>query len=224
MHWKVGRLLPAQDTVGVGGRLPVLVGQIRPVRHQAAVGDEEPEGVHRGQAVPDSHRDDQRAIAFVDGVWQHDQAAIGLACKLFDALLDLGSIARIGRRDLHVERWRRRFDGTPHPLLRLLLGIANDRHARDLRRDSLSSSSDFPYLSNSPGAKPVMLPPGRARLATKPLPTGSVIWAKMIGMLRVSCCSGCNASAVLTRMTSGSRLTSSFAWARMRAGSALPQR
>src|SRR5262249_37056204 len=70
---------------------------------------------------------------------------------------------------------------------------------------SLSSSSDFPYLSNSPGAKPVMLPPGRARLATKPLPTGSVIWAKMIGRLRVSCCSGCNASAVLTRITSGSR-------------------
>ena len=51
LHWKVGRLLSTEDTIGVGGRLPILVGQIRPVRHQAAVGDEESEGVHRGQVV-----------------------------------------------------------------------------------------------------------------------------------------------------------------------------
>jgi hypothetical protein len=31
------------------------------------------------------------------------------------------------------------------------------------------------------------LPPGRARLATKPLATGSATIAKTIGMMRVSC-------------------------------------
>jgi len=33
--------------------------------------------------------------------------------------------------------------------------------------------------------KPVMLPPGRDRLATKPLPIGSVTFTKIIGMVRV---------------------------------------
>src|SRR5262249_5358668 len=33
-----------------------------------------------------------------------------------------------------------------------------------------------------------MLPPGRARLATRPLPTGSTAVAKTMGMLDVACC------------------------------------
>ena len=39
---------------------------------------------------------------------------------------------------------------------------------------SLSSSSHFPLMLNSNSMKPVALPPGRARLTTKPAPTGSV--------------------------------------------------
>jgi hypothetical protein len=38
---------------------------------------------------------------------------------------------------------------------------------------SLSSSSHFPAIPNSYMVNPVALPPGRARLATKPAPTGS---------------------------------------------------
>src|SRR5215813_12147133 len=68
---------------------------------------------------------------------------------------------------------------------------------------SLRTSRDLPYIENSPVVNPVMLPPGCARLETKPLPTGSVICTKTIGMLRVSCCSGCNTSGLLARITSG---------------------
>ena len=49
---------------------------------------------------------------------------------------------------------------------------------------SLSSSSHFPLMPYSNEMKPVTLPPGRARLATKPAPTGSVTVAKTIGKVR----------------------------------------
>ena len=42
----------------------------------------------------------------------------------------------------------------------------------------LSSSSHFPLMPNSKVVKPVALPPGRARLSTKPAPTGSVTLVK----------------------------------------------
>ena len=43
------------------------------------------------------------------------------------------------------------------------------RRRDQTRRDTLSSSSHFPLNSYSRLMKPVMLPPGRARLSTKPL-------------------------------------------------------
>ena len=54
---------------------------------------------------------------------------------------------------------------------------------------SLSSSSHFPAKPNSEVTNPVALPPGRAKLATKPPPTGSVALANTIGTLRVAFCS-----------------------------------
>jgi len=53
------------------------------------------------------------------------------------------------------------------------------------RTDRLHRSSDRRHRA----VKPVMLPPGRGKLATKPLPTGSATVAKTIGMVRVCCSS-----------------------------------
>ena len=44
----------------------------------------------------------------------------------------------------------------------------------------LSSSSHFPLMPNSNRVNPVALPPGRARLATKPAPTGSLTFTNTI--------------------------------------------
>src|SRR6185436_11863160 len=52
---------------------------------------------------------------------------------------------------------------------------------------SLSSSSHFPLRPYSNMRKPVALPPGRARLATKPAPTGSMTTTNTIGKVRVAC-------------------------------------
>src|SRR5262245_42321175 len=49
---------------------------------------------------------------------------------------------------------------------------------------SLSSSSHFPLMPNSNTENPVILPPGRAKLSTNALPTGSATCANTIGTLR----------------------------------------
>src|SRR5262245_35414193 len=48
-------------------------------------------------------------------------------------------------------------------------------------------SSRFPLISVASPEKPVAFPPGRARLATTPAPTGSPTAVKTIGMVLVAC-------------------------------------
>ena len=57
-------------------------------------------------------------------------------------------------------------------------------------RSRLSSSSHFPPRLYSNWVKPVALPPGRARLSTKPAPTGSATCTNTIGTVRVACSNG----------------------------------
>ena len=45
--------------------------------------------------------------------------------------------------------------------------------------------------------KPVALPPGRARLSTKPAPTGSATTANTIGTVRVACSNGPTVEAAM---------------------------
>jgi len=61
---------------------------------------------------------------------------------------------------------------------------------------SFKSSAHLPPSDGTMGVKPVALPPGRGRLATKPLPTGSATNRKTIGMVWV-CCSITRAVGVL---------------------------
>src|SRR5215831_3757369 len=49
---------------------------------------------------------------------------------------------------------------------------------------SLSSSSHFVPMPYSYSIKPVAMPPGRARVSTKPAPTGSATLTNTIGTLR----------------------------------------
>ena len=81
---------------------------------------------------------------------------------------------------------------------------------------SLSSSSHFPLKLYSNCMKPVTLPPGRARLSTKPAPTGSVTFTNTIGTVRVACCNAATIGRAVARMTSGASATSSAAYLRMR--------
>jgi len=59
--------------------------------------------------------------------------------------------------------------------------------------------------------KPVTLPPGRARLATKPVPTGSPAAAKTMRMTDVACLAATTAAVADVTMTSTLRRTNSAA-------------
>ena len=63
------------------------------------------------------------------------------------------------------------------------------------------------------------LPPGRARLSTKPAPTGSVTPTNTIGTVGLACSSGPACERHEAKMTSGASATNSAAYLRMRSGS-----
>ena len=60
-----------------------------------------------------------------------------------------------------------------------------------------SNSSHFALMPNSNSAKPVALPPGAAKLAANPAPTGSTTLMKTIGNVRVASWSAGTARLVL---------------------------
>ena len=72
--------------------------------------------------------------------------------------------------------------------------------------------------------KPVALPPGRAKLSTKPAPTGSATTGNTIGTVRVACSNGPTVEAPWARMTSGASAANSAACLRMSAALAVAQR
>ena len=67
---------------------------------------------------------------------------------------------------------------------------------------------------------PVMLPPGRERLSTKPAATGSETSTNTIGTVRVAGCNAPTIGVAVAKMTSGARAANSAAY--LRISSALP--
>src|SRR5262249_58474798 len=75
LHCQVRRLLALEDAIDVAGRLPELLDEIRPIRHQAAASDEEAFPVDRRQFMPSRQREDELAMSAREGVWGNDQTA-----------------------------------------------------------------------------------------------------------------------------------------------------
>ena len=86
--------------------------------------------------------------------------------------------------------------------------IANRRRPGTISR---KSSSRLAATSVCWIDRPVTLPPGRARLATRPVPTGSPAAAMTIGMTDVACLAATTASVADVTMTSTLRRTNSAA-------------
>src|SRR5262245_46170695 len=88
----------------------------------------------------------------------------------------------------------------------------------------LISSSHFALTLYSKLINPVALPPGRARLSTKPAPTGSGTCTNTIGTVRVACNNGPVIAPPAARMTSGASAANSAACLRILSASPPPQR
>ena len=86
--------------------------------------------------------------------------------------------------------------------------IGQDRKSADTRETSRNSSRRLPARSVDWTDRPVTLPPGRAREATKPLPTGSASIVKTMGMTDVACLSTGTAPPTVTMTSTFSRTNS----------------
>src|SRR5262249_45882604 len=117
-----------------------------------------------------------------EAVRHHDKATIRLACLRGNDGFQLGPVANRCSDRLHCEGGSGGFEG-----IQPKFGICRRRRVEQYRDPSnmRRSSSHLPPSASSLTAKPVTLPPGRGKLAIKPLPTGSATVAKTIGMVRV---------------------------------------
>src|SRR6516165_7390000 len=86
-----------------------------------------------------------------------------------------------------------------------------DATRRRLGIISFSSSIRFACRSITIALRPVTLPPGRARLATRPVPTGLPEAAMTIGIVAVACLAAIAASVPLVMIKSTSRRINSVA-------------
>src|SRR6516225_10549455 len=99
-----------------------------------------------------------------------------------------------------------------------LFGLTSTAITPALGASSVSSSTSLGISSVVMLVKPVMLPPGRARLATRPIPTGSPALMKTIGIVEVALFAA-SAGGVLPVVTITSTL-----WATRSASSRFPAR
>ena len=92
-----------------------------------------------------------------------------------------------------------------------LTGLDNNPTRDKCETTAANISNCFGVVSSAEVAMPVMLPPGLAKLSTKPVPTGSVETAMTIGIVRLACCTALMDPVVPTTTTSTCARTSSAA-------------
>src|SRR5262249_30321687 len=155
---------------------------------------------------------------------RYDEATIRRAGKCRNCSLDLTSVAHVNGGQFHPEGWRHGLDSTELSDSEAMVGSRRTATRTTLGAISLRSSSHFAAMPYSNKTKPVALPPGRAKLSTKPAPTGSTECANTIGTVRVTDCNAATVGLAVAKMTSGVSETKSVANLRSSAASAAAQR
>src|SRR5262249_39464527 len=115
---------------------------------------------------------------------------------------------RMNRRNCVIGTWLH-----PHLTVPCCAGLLNGEILM------LAAAGHFPLKLYSNERKPVTLPPGRARLSTRPAATGSDAAGNTIGTVRVSCNNGPTVEMPVATMTSGASATNSAAYLRLSSGS-----
>ena len=165
--------------------------------------------------MPGRQRDDQIAMKRRRRARRHDQAAIRSAREGRDGTLDLAGVAHVDRAHLHAKRRRHGLYDAELAYPGGCGGIPKDCHSRHAGRDLLEQLQPFRAQLYSNKRNPVALPPGRAKLSTRPEPTGSTTTGNTIGTVRVACSARPTVAAPWARMTSGASATNSAACRRI---------
>ena len=107
-----------------------------------------------------------------------------------DGAFDLTGIAHVDRAHLHPQEWSHGLDGAELSAPRSYAGIAKNRRARRVGCDLPEQFRPLPAHAVLERGEAGALPPGRARLATKPPPTGSTTVPNTTGRVCVACSNG----------------------------------
>jgi len=108
-----------------------------------------------------------------DGMRKHDQSAPRLARKCRDGMLHFIAIMHVRGGQLHSQRWRGRLGRMPECNLYLCFSMHQHHGPDDAGRDLFEQFDPLSAHGRLESVNPVMLPPGRAMLATQPLSTGA---------------------------------------------------
>jgi hypothetical protein len=119
-------------------------------------------------------------------------------------LLDVAGIMRVDRPHVDPERRRHRLNGAQLSAPSARRGIANYSYPRNCRRDLFEQLQPFGADTELELGKAGGIASGRARVATRPAPTGSVTFTNTIGRLRLALCNAAVMVAPEVSTTSGS--------------------
>src|SRR4051794_7527732 len=222
---KLARLRALENAIGIGRRAPKIVDLIIPVGEQTAEFSEETIWIDGRQPITGSQGCDLLSMRDQKNIRHHGDATIWLACHSGQSGIELGPVLNRCCSGLNCERRSGRFERIEERLgVWCRYRVEQQCDPIYARSNLLNSSSHLPAWEISTLVKPVTLPPGRAKLATKPLPIGSDTVAKRIGMVRV-CCSKIAVSGVFCeRIRSGCWETTSSAIRCIEAISGVAQR
>ena len=232
-EFELGRLLDRQvscsltfeDAVNVHRRLTECLGRVDPVGDKSAGCCHVPPRVNDGHAMTVCKGHDEILVHAWKGIrHHHDGAGLGGRDAAYETSYLFSAVHRTrnqlytegvhgGRHGRHVESMAGAVRGLNIKLMRATCGA-----------HSLRSSIHLPPSDPSASTNPVMLPPGRDRLETKPLPIGSETFTNTIGISRVSRCSTAATQVVAATITSSCSPTSSLANACTLSRSPAPQR
>src|SRR5262249_34427048 len=199
LHRQVGRLLALEDAIDVAGCGAQRTNGFSPIGDETTSTDVISEGINRWQLVAGGQPGNDTRIVCPKRTRCHHQTAVRATRKFTTSCrsITFNSIP-IGPTAWIAANW-------PIPAAR----VESRRTAArvTLGAISLSISSHFAPIAYSKDANPVMLPPGRARLLTKPARTGSITPANTIGTVRIACCNAATAGLVSATMMSGASAT-----------------
>ena len=122
--------------------------------------------------------------------WQHGQSTRARPGHVRESPVEIGGTSRLNELKPYPQPPCRDFWSRQHLLVRAFAEGTWQPEDSDLTTPGtacVSSSSRLPTSSESRLDNPVILPPGRARLVTSPLATGSAAEVKTMGRVLVAC-------------------------------------
>src|SRR3989440_3105195 len=204
---QIGRLGALQNLVHKASRSSPTVTQINAIAQQSTSLDKLTVGVDHRQPRGCRQRHNLSALTDKQPIgWQHYQFDM-LTRQSLERSIEIARPMGLGPYKLERECAGSGLEVSPVDQIRLIAGMYH--HTDRLRARQISSASSICFAAKLSDEinMPVTWPPGRARLAAKPKPTGSVNEAPTIGIVTVARFTSRIPAVVPVRMTSGLRST-----------------